>query len=100
MAGVKFITMNMLDRKATGIVAEVENGKVQIAITQKGVPVALLQAVRGKVSGRMETVSNLKNHSSRIIAELVKTGEPIVITRDAEPVAILLRITENAFRVR
>ena len=89
MTGVKFITVSDLDRKATSIVAEVEKGKIKIAVTKNGRPVALLQKANGTETGRKETVSTLKNHAAWIISELVKTGKRIIITRDTEPVALL-----------
>ncbi len=99
MTGVKFVTVSELDKKATAFVSEVEKGKVKIAITKNGKPVALLEAIGGTVTGRKETVSTLKNQAARLIAELVKTGKQVIITRDTEPVALLQKITDTVFRV-
>ena len=99
MTGVKFITVSDLDRKATSLIAEVETGKMKIAITKNGRPVALLQKANGTETGRKETVSTLKNHAARIITELVQTGKKVIITRDAEPVALLQKITDTVFSV-
>ena len=99
MTGVKFITVSELSVRATAFVAEAEKGRVKIAITKKGKPIALLQAIGETVTGRKETVSNLKNHTVRIISELEKTGKQLVITRDAEPVVTLRKITDKVFSI-
>ncbi len=36
MTGVEFVTASDLDRKATTLVAEVEKGKIKIAVTKNG----------------------------------------------------------------
>ena len=99
MTGVKFVTVSELDKKATAIVAGVEKGKLKIAITKNGKPVAILQRAIGTETGRKETVSTLKHQSARIISELVKTGKRVIITRDTEPVALLQKITDTVFSV-
>ncbi len=99
MTGVKFVTVSDLDRKATAFVVEVEKGKIKIAITKNGRPVALLEKVGDSVTGRKETVSTLKNAAARIITELVKTGKRVVITRDTEPVAVIQKIKDTIFSV-
>lgn len=99
MTGVKFVTVSDLDRKATAIVAEVEKGKIKIAVTKNGRPVALLQKATGTGTGRKETVSTLKNHAARIITELEKTGKRVIITRDTEPVAMIQKITDTVFSI-
>ncbi len=99
MTGVKFVTVSELDKKATAFVSEVEKGKVQIAITKNGKPVALLQAISGTVTGRKETVSTLKNQAARIISEIAKTGKGVIITRDTEPVAVIQKITDTVFSI-
>lgn len=99
MTGIKFVTVSDLDRKATSIVAEVESGKIKIAVTKNGRPVALLQKASGTETGQKETVSALKHEAARIISELAKTGKRIVITRDTEPVALLQKITDTVFSI-
>jgi prevent-host-death family protein len=99
MTGVKFITVSDLERKATSVVAEVEQGKIKIAVTRNGRPIALLQKASGKEAGRKETVSALKNETYRIIEELLKIGKKVIITRDDEPVAMIQKIKETVFSV-
>ena len=99
MTGVKFVTVSDLDRKATSIVADVEKGRIKVAVTKNGRPVALLEKPRGTATGREETVSTLKHEAARIITELIRTGKQVIITKDAEPVAVLQKISDTVFRV-
>lgn len=99
MAGVRFVTVSDIDRRATSIVAEVEKGNIKIAVTKSGRPVALLEKAHGAETGRKETVSTLKNHAAQVISDLIRTGKRVIITRDAEPVAVLQRITDTVFSI-
>jgi prevent-host-death family protein len=46
------------------------------------------------------TVSQLRADAPRIIGELEKTGEEVVITKKGKPVAILRRATEDMFQLK
>ncbi len=99
MTGVKFVTVTELDKKATALVSEVERTEIQIVITKRGKPVALLQKVRKGDKGKQDSVSNLKNHSVALLTEIEKGGNQIIITRDNQPVAVLKRISNKAFTI-
>ncbi len=98
MTGVRFITITELCHKATAMVADAEKTRAQIVITKKGKPVALLTKVDRNRKGKSESVTKLKNNAIAMI-EAVEAGKKFIITRDEEPVAELLKITDSDFRI-
>jgi len=99
MTGVRFITVSELSREATAIVSDAEKVKEQIVITKKGKPVALLKKAGRADKGKSETVTYLKNNAIGVI-EAIEKGKRFIITRDGKRIAVMLRITDDAFSIR
>ena len=100
MTGVRFITVSELSRKATAIVSDAVKAKVQIVITKKGKPVALLKKLGRADMGKSETVTYLKNNAIKVVEAIDEKDKCFIITRDGERIAVILRITDDAFSIR
>ncbi len=46
------------------------------------------------------TISELRADAPRIVTEIERTGEEVVITKKGKPVAILQRITQEKFMLK
>lgn len=100
MPGVKFVSMREFNKKATQIMTEdVEKNGKQVVITKRGKPVSVLQKANETQRGKTETISNLKNKTNEVIAEVEKTGKRLLITRDEVVIASLNKITNGAFSI-
>jgi prevent-host-death family protein len=75
-----------------------ETGEAAI-ITRYGKPILMLLKASGRERGKKETVSNLRNNATKVLAEAEKSGKRLIITRDGVPVAVLSRVTDDAFSV-
>lgn len=49
---------------------------------------------------RFITVSELRADAPKIVAELERTGEEVVITKKGKPVAILKKVTQEKFMLK
>jgi antitoxin (DNA-binding transcriptional repressor) of toxin-antitoxin stability system len=97
-----FINVKNFSKTGTKIVMDIEKSGEAAVITRRGRPVFLLSKATGKERGKRETVSNLRNHATKVFAELEGSGKraTLIITRDGTPVAVLSRVTDDAFRVK
>jgi antitoxin (DNA-binding transcriptional repressor) of toxin-antitoxin stability system len=43
----------------------------------------------------MKTVSELRQQATQIVAEIERTGEEVIITKNGKPVAVIQRTTEK-----
>jgi PHD/YefM family antitoxin component YafN of YafNO toxin-antitoxin module len=98
MAGVKFVTITDFARTGSSIIMDMEAKGHEVAITKKGQPVVVLKKATGKERGEKETVSHLRNNALVVIRKVENTGKRLIITRDKKSVAVLSKITINAFR--
>jgi antitoxin (DNA-binding transcriptional repressor) of toxin-antitoxin stability system len=98
MAGVRFVAVTELSVKATAIVSDAEKTGIQVIITKRGKPVALLKKAHRTSKGMLETVSFFKNNTIQLI-KATEAGKSFIITRFNEPVVSLTKALNDSFRI-
>lgn len=98
MIATDFINVREFSKTATAVVTDIETsgkpGKV-VVITRFGQPILMLLKADGKERGKQETVSNLRNNATKVLAEAEKSGKRLIITRNKKPVAVLVSVPKR-----
>jgi len=48
---------------------------------------------------KFKTVTEMQQQATQIVAEIVKTGKQIIITKNGKPVVVIQRVNEEQFRL-
>jgi PHD/YefM family antitoxin component YafN of YafNO toxin-antitoxin module len=100
MAEVIFASVSDFDKKPTLFIKKAEKSKNQIVITKRGKPVGLMRKVTANDKGRTESMSNIINHTHKLLSFVEKGLGQIIIARNNQPIIVLKRITSKAFSIK